>query len=113
MRFVKGLDLLVVVEGTAILKIYSAGPHKVGQIEPAIAMRKLMIDTKRSTRGAAPQGKSRGGGASARGKGALATGVGTEVGRRVSCGSSADGRRPFAMLLFSQRSGVPNQPVNT
>ncbi|CAM9511695.1 unnamed protein product [Ectocarpus sp. 12 AP-2014] len=59
MRFVKRLELLVVVEGTAILKIYTPGPLKVRQIEPAIAMRKLIIDTKRSTRIAGPKGKSR------------------------------------------------------
>lgn len=81
MRFVKSLDLLVVVEGTAILKIYSAGPHKIGQIEPAIAMRKLMIDSKRSARAAAPKDNSRGGGGPARGEGAPATNVGTEVGK--------------------------------
>lgn len=69
----------MVVEGTAILKIYSQGPHKVGQIEPAIAMRKLMIDAKRSAR-TAPKANSRGGGTSARVEGASATGVGTEVG---------------------------------
>lgn len=84
MRFVKGLDLLVVVEGTAILKVYSAGPHKIGQIEPAIAMRKLMIDTKRSARAAAPKAKSRSGGASARGESAPVIGTGTEVGQHVS-----------------------------
>lgn len=83
MRFVKGLDLLVVVEGTAILKIYSSGPHKIGQIEPAIAMRKLLIDTKRSARAAAPKAKSGRGGASVRGEGAPATGAGTEVGQCV------------------------------
>ncbi len=62
MRFVKGLDLLVVVEGTAILKIYSAGPHKLGQIEPAIAIRTLMIDTKRSKRVVGPKANPRGDG---------------------------------------------------
>lgn len=80
MRFVKGLELLVVVEGTAILKIYSTGPHKLGQIEPAIAMRKLMIDNKSSARIAAAKPNSRGGGASARAEGATASGKGTEVG---------------------------------
>ena len=81
MRFVKGLDLLVVVEGTAILKIYSAGPHKLGQIEPAIAIRTLMIDRKRSTRVAGPKANPRGGGggASSRAEGAAAAGKEAEV----------------------------------
>lgn len=79
MRFVKGLELLVVVEGTAILKIYTTGPHKLGQIEPAIAVRKLMIDNKSSTRIPASKGTYRGGGASARAEGATASGRGTEV----------------------------------
>lgn len=85
MRFVKGLELLVVVEGTALLKIYSSGPHKVGQIEPAIAMRTMMIDSKRSVRTTASKAKlrSRGGGgaATARLQSATATGKGTEVGQ--------------------------------
>lgn len=78
MRFVKRLELLVVVEGTAILKIYTPGPLKVRQIEPAIAMRKLIIDTKRSTRIAGPNGKSRG--AANRATSALPPANGTEVG---------------------------------
>lgn len=78
MRFVKRLELLVVVEGTAILKIYTPGPLKVRQIEPAIAMRKLIIDTKRSTRIAGPKGKSRS--AANRAASALPPANGTEVG---------------------------------
>lgn len=80
MRFVKGLKILVVVEGTAILKIYSVGPHKLGQIEPAIAVRKLMIDNKSSTRIAAAKGSSRLDGASTLTEGATASGRGAEVG---------------------------------
>ncbi|CAM9298583.1 unnamed protein product [Ectocarpus fasciculatus] len=76
MRFVKRLELMVVVEGTAILKIYTPGPLKVRQIEPAIAMRKLIIDTKRSTRIAGPKGKSRG--AANRAASALPPANGTE-----------------------------------
>lgn len=84
MRFVKGLELLVVVEGTAILKIYSSGPHKVGQIEPAIAMRTMMIDNKRSVRITASKkkfrGRGSGGGNTPSAQGATTTGKGTEVG---------------------------------
>ncbi|CAM9316088.1 unnamed protein product, partial [Hapterophycus canaliculatus] len=82
MRFAKGLELLVVVEGTAILKIYSSGPHKIGQIEPAIAMRTKMIDSKRSVRITASKpnfrGRGGGGGATARAESATATNKGTE-----------------------------------
>lgn len=81
MRFVKELDLLIVVEGTMILKIYAAGSRKVGQIEPAIAMRKLVIDAKkRSTRLAASQRKKTAGGDGAgKAKGTMDTSTGHEV----------------------------------
>lgn len=81
MRFVKEIDLLVVVEGTAILKIYSAGLHKVGQIEPAISVRKLMIDNnQRSKKTTSKKGKSQGGsGAPERAGGSATTPKGQEV----------------------------------
>lgn len=85
MRFVKEIDLLVVVEGTAILKIYSAGLHKVGQIEPAISVRKLMIDNnQRSKKTTAKKGKAQGGsGAAARAEGSATATKGQEVKPRV------------------------------
>lgn len=85
MRFVKEIDLLVVVEGTAILKIYSAGLHKVGQIEPAISVRKLMIDNnQRSKKTTAKKGKAQSGsGAAARAGGSGTAAKGQEVKPRV------------------------------
>lgn len=80
MRFVKEIDLLVVVEGTAILKIYSAGLHKVGQIEPAISVRKLMIDNnQRSKKTTAKKGKPQGSGAAARTEASATATKGQEV----------------------------------
>lgn len=78
MRFVKELDLLVVVEGTATLKIYADGPRKVGQIEPAIAMRKLMIDNKRSAQRTKQKKKTH-----AKTKSSVPAGGGNEVRYRV------------------------------
>lgn len=81
MRFVKGIDLLLVVEGTAILKIYSAGLHKVGQIEPAISVRKLMIDNnQRSKKTTANTGKPQSGSrTAARSEGSATAAKGQEV----------------------------------
>lgn len=47
----KELQLLMVVEGGPSVKIYKAGPHRVGEIEPAIAIKKYLIEsTSRSVR---------------------------------------------------------------
>lgn len=46
MCFNKELQLLMVVEGGPIVKIYQAGPHRIGEIEPAIAMKKHVIESK-------------------------------------------------------------------
>lgn len=91
MRFVKEIDLLVVVEGTAILKIYSAGLHKVGQIEPAISVRKLMIDNnQRSKKNTGKKGKTHGGsGATARAEGSATVVTGQEVTTRSMLGGLA------------------------
>lgn len=62
MCFVTKLDLLIVVEGTATLKIYAAGPHKIGEIEPGIAMQRISIDNnRRSTRHAGLKRGNQGG----------------------------------------------------
>lgn len=61
----------MVIEGTSALKIYAAGPHKMGQIEPVIAMKTLMIDNNKS---ATLQGKGKGRKGGAVKNGSVATG---------------------------------------
>lgn len=79
MRFVKELDLLLVVEGTPILKMYAAGPHKVGQIEPVAAMRKLLIDNRRQSARLVQKGKHSGQRAGAGTKNTAMAGMGSQV----------------------------------
>lgn len=53
------------IEGGSALKVYRIGPHKIGDIEPAVAMRKHFVDTKtRSVRMRQRGGKRGGGGGS-------------------------------------------------
>lgn len=74
MRFVRELAVILVVEGTSVLKIYAAGPHKVGQIEPVIAMKKLMIDNNKRSAILQVKGKARNTAGGAANNGSLATG---------------------------------------
>lgn len=52
----------MVVEGGPIVKIYRAGPHRVGEIEPAIAMRRHILEKNSRSVRLRPAGRRHGAG---------------------------------------------------
>lgn len=52
----------MVVEGGPIIKIYRAGPHRVGEIEPALAMKRHFFESKSRSVRLRPAGRSHGAG---------------------------------------------------
>ena len=58
MRFIDELGLLLVVDGTHILRIYASGPRQVARIEPATEMHMINAKNKFSSRNRALKGKA-------------------------------------------------------
>lgn len=102
MRFSKVLQLLMVVEGGPVVKIYQAGPYRVGAIEPAIAMKKKLIESTSRSLGLTQAGRKRGAINSSVRRGSTSGGPGN---RGFEVSMANDTWHIFCLILLFSRVG--------